>query len=340
MEGIIVIDKPVGISSQKVGGCIKRVYREVLGQKIAVGHIGTLDPFASGCLVLAIGGASKFIPFIDDDNKVYDCVIKLGRTTSTLDPTVKSVKVGKSSRFHIKSDLLYPSLKIGELLQIPPNFSAIHIDGDRAYKRARRGEEFSISPRKVELREVKILSRLRFYINRVSLRIKTSKGFYVRSLARDFANDLGTVGYLKSLRRLESGRFNLNQSNKKLDKIIDFTKKQTKLRKPEKILQEIVRSIIPIENILVDIPVIDIEANKIGLLLQGKRLLCDNVEIKLKELTPHSIDRSSIPDLKRDGSIYRVQVECGILLLNKTDSYIQLIRYIEIKKEKLCRKKK
>jgi tRNA pseudouridine55 synthase len=205
MDGIVLVDKPVGPTSADLVRAVKRIVRPA-----RVGHLGTLDPFASGLLPILIGEATKLAPFIHDGFKVYQGVITLGFETDTLDRT------GTITRTADQPDLMRTSLSevaarfTGAIEQIPPVFSAIKRDGVPLYKLARRGGEITPpAPRRVEIHqltlEAKSPSALRFSVS-------CSTGTYIRSLARDLGVALGTAAHLSELQRLRSGNFELERA--------------------------------------------------------------------------------------------------------------------------------
>lgn len=198
-NGWIFIDKPKGITSFDV---IRKVRRFTKIKKI--GHSGTLDPFATGVLALAFGEATKSIQFLSSI-KEYDFEITFGETRDTDDVTGNV----------IESNDMYPSLEsinscimsfIGTIDQIPPNYSAVKIEGQRAYKLARKGKTFDLESKKVEIFKFQCLAKTADNI--YSLRVKCSSGTYIRSLARDIAEKLGCFAYVSSLRRTGIGKIN------------------------------------------------------------------------------------------------------------------------------------
>ena len=208
--GVLVVDKPQGPTSHDV---VARV-RRALGTR-EVGHAGTLDPMATGVLVVAVGEATKLVPWLTAARKHYRTTLALGVETDTLDAmgrVTRSVAVGDDLRAElargIQPGLLAEALR-GErarTAQVPPAFSAVHTGGERAYDRARRGESVVLEPREVAVFELALVACSPDPPS-VTLDVEASKGFYVRSLARDLAASLGTVGHLTALRRTRSGTF-------------------------------------------------------------------------------------------------------------------------------------
>lgn len=203
-NGILLVDKSEGPSSAKVISKIKRS----LSLTVKIGHAGTLDPFASGLLVVLVGKATRLADYFQSGDKVYSGEIQLGLTTDSDDITGKILSENNQSYSFEKLNELAHSI-IGTFNQVPPKVSAIHIDGKRAYKLARNGEDFEINPRSVTLSSIELKELEQ---KRIFFRIHCSKGFYVRALARDLGNMLGTGACLKSLRRESSLPFRVDEA--------------------------------------------------------------------------------------------------------------------------------
>ena len=204
MNGVIVVDKPKGITSNKILGKVKKI----LNIKKA-GYTGTLDPFATGVLPICLNEATKLIPYLDEEFKEYIGVIKLGIETDTLDETgtvLKNKTVGKIEESDILTCLY--SFK-GSISQIPPMYSALKIDGVRLYSMARKGKVVERKPRKIFIDNIELLS---FKSPCIEFYVRCSKGTYIRSLANDIGNKLGYGGCLKELKRVSSGQFKIDKS--------------------------------------------------------------------------------------------------------------------------------
>jgi tRNA pseudouridine55 synthase len=211
-SGILVIDKPRGPTSHEV---VARV-RRALGVR-EVGHAGTLDPMATGVLVVVIGEATKLVSWLTAQDKAYEATIAFGVETDTLDAEGRETRrVAPSPELRAalarSNGSVAPALRVafqGEVsraCQVPPAYSAIKTLGEAAFARARRGEPSALAPRNVRLRRIDLVATggdPPF----IAVAIETSKGYYVRALARDLAEALGTVGHLTSLRRTRSGSF-------------------------------------------------------------------------------------------------------------------------------------
>ncbi|MEO8798931.1 MAG: tRNA pseudouridine(55) synthase TruB, partial [Polyangiaceae bacterium] len=177
----------------------------------AVGHAGTLDPMATGVLVVACGEATKLVPYLTAADKEYETTIALGTTTETLDAegsTRTEAPVPPGWRGQLDAALAEERTRTE---QIPPIFSAIHVGGERAHELARAGKEVVLAPRPVVVQGLDIL-RTTEVPPSVTLRVEVGKGYYVRSLARDLAERLGTVGHLTMLHRTRSGSFNQGEA--------------------------------------------------------------------------------------------------------------------------------
>lgn len=203
-DGFLFIDKPVDWTSRDVCNKISHL----LNTK-KVGHTGTLDPFATGLLIVAIGSASKFIPFLEDLDKTYIAELQLGTKTNTADKTGEIIEEKPIPSF-VKEDIekVFESF-IGESMQIPPMTSAIHVDGKKLYELAHKGIEIERKPRKINIHELKLIS---FENDKIVFLATVSKGTYIRTLGEDIANKLGTVGHLTELRRTRISKYLINDA--------------------------------------------------------------------------------------------------------------------------------
>lgn len=203
ISGWLVVDKPAGLTSTAV---VNKV-RWAMDAKKA-GHAGTLDPEATGVLAVALGEATKTVPYITDALKAYTFTVRLGQATNTDDAEgeVIAQSDARPTDEQIK-EALQPFL--GEIMQVPPKFSAVKIDGQRAYKLARDGEEVELSARPLWVEELILLDRPD--ADHVVLEMTCGKGGYVRSIARDLGAALGCHGHVKELRRIWSGPFDAEE---------------------------------------------------------------------------------------------------------------------------------
>ena len=202
---LLLMDKKEGLTSFSSLSPIKKEYK---GEK--VGHAGTLDKFASGLMVVFIGSATRLNPVFSSFGKKYRAKLKFGIETDTLDPEGSVIAESDNIPSLEEIKAILPSF-IGPQLQIPPLYSALHVDGKRAYQLARNGKEIEMEPRKIEISSLDLLS----YSNGIlEFETTVSKGTYIRSLARDIALRLNTRGHLIALRRLEVGPFSLSDIGK------------------------------------------------------------------------------------------------------------------------------
>ncbi len=199
ISGWLIVDKPAGMTSTSV---VNKV-RWALAAKKA-GHAGTLDPEATGVLAVALGEATKTVPYITDAMKAYRFVVRLGQATNTDDAEGEILRESaeRPSDAEIKEAL---HQFVGDIQQVPPQFSAVKVDGERAYKRARDGEEMELSARPLFVESLIMLERLD--ADHVELEMVCGKGGYVRSIARDLGEALGCHGHVLRLRRVWSGPF-------------------------------------------------------------------------------------------------------------------------------------
>jgi tRNA pseudouridine55 synthase len=205
INGFVVIDKPAGITSHDV---VSRV-RRILGTR-KVGHTGTLDPFATGVLPIAVNDGTKAIPFLDEGIKCYEALMQLGVVTDTLDMTGKILRESDCSFVSRQQLLVVFKHFNGLILQTPPMYSAIKQGGQPLYKLARLGQEVERAARPVEIYSIELLS---ITLPFVSIRVTCSRGTYVRTLADDIGAVLGCGAALKELRRTASGPFEISSAH-------------------------------------------------------------------------------------------------------------------------------
>jgi tRNA pseudouridine55 synthase len=221
-EGIILLSKPAGQTSFQSLGEVKR--RLGTGR---VGHAGTLDKFAEGLLVVLAGRMTRLSAFATSMDKEYVAVVYFGRTTDTLDPEGRETGIGTvPSRAEVEGALINFR---GTILQTPPAYSAVHVDGKRAYKSARAGEPLVIPSRRVTIDKLELVD---FTSPEATLRVSCSKGTYIRSLARDIAQSLGTCAFVTRLCRVRIGGFLLEMA-----KPPDLFNPQTDLLPPERFFE-------------------------------------------------------------------------------------------------------
>ena len=274
LHGWIILDKPIGLGSTTAVSAMKRILRQAGEPKTKVGHGGTLDPLASGVLPIALGEATKLCGRMLDATKAYDFTIRFGEETDTLDAEGSVIA---RSEVRPTADQINAVLArfVGKIEQVPPAFSALKIGGKAAYSRVRAGEKVELKARKVTIQSLTTRhprvgggpasfekqrdSRFRGN-DEVTLSAEVSKGTYIRSLARDIARALGTVGHVSYLRRTRAGPFSLEQAIS-----LDFLEEAAKAR-------ALTRTVVPLEAALDDIPALPVTSRQADMLRQGQRL--------------------------------------------------------------------
>ena len=256
LNGWIILDKPVGIGSTQAVGAVKRALREAGEAKTKVGHGGTLDPLASGVLPIALGEATKLAGRMLDATKAYDFTIRFGEETDTLDLEGKVIATSDIRPTRADVEAILPRFT-GPIQQTPPAFSALKVDGKRAYDLARAGEDVALKERSVT---VHALSLLDAGEGEATLSATVSKGTYIRSLARDIAHALNTVGHVTMLRRTKAGPFTLERAIS-----LDFLGDAAKAR-------QLTRTVLPLEAGLDDIPGLPVTPEQAQLLRHGQQL--------------------------------------------------------------------
>lgn len=259
INGWLVVDKPEGVGSTPVVNLTRRLFDAKKN-----GHTGTLDPFASGVLPIAFGEATKLISYVTDGDKEYEFVLKFGATTDTLDLTGKIVKEG--GRQPSEEDILRVLPEFyGEIKQVPPAYSAIKINGERAYDLARKGEQVEMPERIVKIYDLQFLGKVSE--SEAKFRVSCSKGTYVRTLGADLAEKLGTCGYLTALRRTKCGKFRVDDTilleNLKNLEYVDERKKY----------------LLPLLTCLCDITVIAVKEEDAAKLKQGQGISPKSYEV-------------------------------------------------------------
>ena len=255
-HGWIILDKPLGLGSTNAVGAVKRAFREAGHGKVKVGHGGTLDPLATGVLPIAIGEATKLAGRMLDSDKVYDFTIRFGEQTDTLDAegqVIANSEVRPASG-EVKAVLTQFT---GAIEQVPPAYSALKVDGQRAYDLARAGEDVQLATRAVTIHALSVVT---IDTDSVTLTAHVSKGTYIRSLARDIAFALGTVGHVTMLRRTKAGPFTLEQAIT-LDKLFEFAKDA-----------RIAEALLPLEAGLDGIPALPLTPERAAFVKQGRVL--------------------------------------------------------------------
>ena len=207
---ILVVNKPLDWTSndlvQKIRNTLCRLMKI---KKLKLGHAGTLDPKATGVMVLCSGKLTKKIDEIQADEKEYVAVLKVGATTPSFDTETEEDEQFPTTHIHRETVENVLPLFLGNIEQIPPDYSAVKVDGKRAYKLARKGTEMELKPKLLVIKEIELL---RFELPEIELRIVCSKGTYIRALARDIGKALDSGAYLIGLKRTRIGEFTIEQS--------------------------------------------------------------------------------------------------------------------------------
>jgi tRNA pseudouridine55 synthase len=256
INGWIILDKPLGLGSTQGVSAVKRALREAGEPKHRVGHGGTLDPLATGVLPIAIGEATKLAGRMLDATKVYEFTVRFGAQTDTLDLEGEVIATSDVRPTRAEVGAVLPRFT-GPIEQVPPNFSALKVDGKRAYDMARAGEEFELKTRSVTVYALSLIDR---DDDSASLTATVSKGTYIRSLARDIAIALGTVGHVIMLRRTKAGPFDL-ASAISLDKLAELAKERA-----------LDGAVLPLSAGLDDIPALPVTPAEATLLRHGQKL--------------------------------------------------------------------
>ena len=224
-NGIAVINKPSGISSSDVVIRCRNAYSHAINKKIKCGHMGTLDPMASGVLIVAIGNATRLFDFALKKEKSYIATFVFGEERDTIDATGNVISFSKLPNYQHIVEFL-PKLT-GNLMQVPPKYSAVNINGQRAYDLARKGKEFDIKAKEVFVKEILILDKVleNDLCKEITLSITCGSGTYIRSICRDLAVGVGSVAYMSKLIRNKCAGFELK--DKYTVDIVDFLNNPT-----------------------------------------------------------------------------------------------------------------
>src|SRR5512134_3867636 len=252
ISGVLVVDKPVGMTSHDV----VQVIRNGTNLRRA-GHTGTLDPRASGVLVILVGPAVRLSEYVSASDKRYQATIRLGASTDTYDAEGRITST--ASLNHLSEDQFTEILEkfVGEIEQVPPPYSAVKVKGRKAYEMAREGEEVDLAPRRIKVYSLDVLE---WAPPEVVIDVYCSSGTYVRSLANDLGNALGCGAHLVGLRRTKSGRFTLRDAV------------------PLRRLQEAFdagnwyKHLIPAAEALADWPMVELDADQVELIRHGHRI--------------------------------------------------------------------
>ncbi len=256
VHGWLVLDKPVGMTSTQAVGAVRRIY-----DARKAGHAGTLDPLATGVLPIALGEATKTVPYAVDGTKHYRFTVRWGAATDTDDAEGEIVATSEVRPSREAIEALLPSFT-GEILQTPPAFSAIKIDGARAYDLAREGETVELEPRPVRIETLALLDMPA--PDATVLEARCGKGTYVRALARDMGRALGCLGHLVALRRMLVAPFDEAQA---------VTLETLEAAAASGGEEAVLRLLLPIEAALQDLAELSVGQNDAARLLRGQTVL-------------------------------------------------------------------
>ena len=256
LHGWIILDKPVGLGSTTAVSAVKRILREAGEPRTKVGHGGTLDPLASGVLPIALGEATKLCGRMLNATKGYDFTVRFGEETETLDAEGETIATSDVRPTPEQVEAVLPRFT-GVIEQVPPAYSALKVGGKAAYARARAGEAVELKSRQTTIFELRLLESSS---DSATLSATVSKGTYIRSLARDIAQALGTVGHVSYLRRTRAGPFSLESAIS-----LDFLEEAAKAR-------ALTRTVLPLTAALDDIPALPVNPDQARLLRHGQRL--------------------------------------------------------------------
>ena len=297
LHGWIILDKPFGLGSTQAVGAVKRILRAAGEPRTKIGHGGTLDPLATGVLPIALGEATKLAGRMLDATKAYDFTIRFGEETDTLDAEGQvTATCGVRPRRAAVAAVL--ARFTGEIEQIPPAFSALKIDGKAAYARARAGEHVEMRARRTVIHQLMVLPEAmpedpldeQQTIDELRLSAIVAKGTYIRSLGRDIAHALGSVGHLSYLRRTRAGPFGLSTAIS-----LDFLEQAAKAR-------ALTRTVLPLDAALDDIPALPVTPDQAQLLRHGQKLVGfparPGLLLAISEDTPIALVEASTDGLK------------------------------------------
>ncbi len=256
LDGWIILDKPLGLSSAQGVAAVKRILRQAGLPKPKIGHGGTLDPLATGVLPIALGEATKLAGRMLDATKGYDFTVQWGAATATEDAEGEVIRTSPVRPAPGDVAAMLPRFT-GAIAQVPPAYSALKVDGQRAYALARAGETVTLATRHITVHSLTLIATTP---DSATLSASVSKGTYIRSLARDLACALGTVGHVTMLRRTKAGPFGLAQAIS-----LDILAALVQEHAPEQV-------ILPLMAGLDDIPALHIDPDQAAALRQGRKL--------------------------------------------------------------------
>lgn len=299
VHGWLILDKPLGISSAQAVTAVRRVFK---AQK--AGHSGTLDPLATGILPIALGEATKTVPYVMDTDKSYDFVVRWGERRSTDD---KEGEVLETSDVRPDAAAIEAALGafIGDIQQIPPQYSAIKLDGERAYDLARSGEDVVLEPRTITIHVFELVEMIDR--DHARFHVESGKGAYMRALARDIAEAVGTVGHIAELRRLRVGPFDEADSIS-LDSLAALEDNPAAF--------EYLR---PVETALDDIPALALKGPEANTLRNGQGVPVFR-----------AADRSRFGDLHEGDTVYATEAGVPVAIARIEEGLIRPVRVLNL----------
>lgn len=292
MDGIIIINKTKGCTSHDIVYKIKKMLNE------KVGHTGTLDPMAEGVLPILIGKGTLLSKYLINHDKKYIVELQLGIKTDTADSEGKVIEEQPVDKERLTTESITNILHkfIGKQEQVPPIYSAIKVNGKKLYEYARKGQQVELNPRQIEIYNIDLID-YSLEEEQIKFEVFCGKGTYIRSLCEDIATKFGTVGYMKSLKRIQVGDFKIEDSITidELQKIVE----NTEIEK-----DELENKIISVEKIFENSPLIKLDDRKLGLFLNGVMLTqkYDDGIYKIYNKTNEFVGTGTIQNnlLKRD----------------------------------------
>lgn len=281
--GLLVVDKPVGPTSHHV---VQSVRRGTHVRK--VGHAGTLDPRASGVLVLCLGAATRLSEYLSTSTKHYEAVVRFGAATKTYDTEGEITRHTGIAPSLEEIEAAIPEF-VGEIQQVPPPFSAIKVKGRKAYEMARDGEDVHLEPRTVNIFE---LTTVAYDPPDLTLGVRSSAGTYIRSLAHDLGNALSTGAHLAALRRTEAGPFSIEDA-------IPFTKLEGSF-----VTGSWEQYVLPAKDALPDLPVVEVSDETLKLVRNGHRIPAEDGSSGLARAIGPDGDLAAVLEAVEDGAMW------------------------------------
>ncbi|MGH6865885.1 MAG: tRNA pseudouridine(55) synthase TruB [Methyloceanibacter sp.] len=278
INGWLVLDKPQGMTSTRAVGRVKRLYNAA-----KAGHAGTLDPLATGILPIALGEATKTVPFVLDGSKAYRFTVRFGAETDTDDAEGKLVDTTNRRPSNEEIESALPRFT-GELVQVPPRFSALKVEGARAYDLAREQEEFELVPRTVVIERLEFVERPDADL--CLLEAECGKGTYVRALARDLGRALGCLGHVEALRRTRVGLFGEAEA-------IPLADIESAAERPDG-HAALLGLLKPVETALHDLPALNLSSSDAARLRQGQPVLLRGRDAPIVNGTAYAISSGAL----------------------------------------------